>query len=468
MTAPAANAAPTTSTNDDAKVAQEVGMMFAHEYYTFLNKEPSRLHCFYNKNSTLSHGLQGENVDVTHGQQAIHSKILDLDFEDCKVLVRNVDCQRSLDGSIIIQVLGELSNRGGPAQKFAQTFFLAVQPKGFYVLNDIFRYLKDDIDEYYEEAEEEQEHIQEAQVAQVAQELERQEPEPEVVVAVATEPVAAEAPIEEAVIEKVEPVEEEKEKILAPETKKSEKKADRKSDKKSEKKDGKKETKKEAEHEKKEEVVVETTPAPVEPTPAPEAPVQPPKPAAPKTWANLAANNSTQWGSHVSAAKATSVNVLPTPTPAPKPTPAQAPKPISTHRPNGREEYHSIYIKNITEKMTLDQLREAFAQFGTVKHLELTRGKTCAFLDFSTPEAMHAALKQNTVRVGSETVLAEERHRTNSNGPQTRRPFNSSTTNGHGPQGAHRGRGGSIRGGASDRKPTPRPSDKSAPAVAVK
>ncbi|KAG0096086.1 hypothetical protein BGZ93_005019 [Podila epicladia] len=454
MTAPAANAAPTTSTNDDAKVAQEVGMMFAHEYYTFLNKEPSRLHCFYNKNSTLSHGLQGENVD------AIHSKILDLDFEDCKVLVRNVDCQRSLDGSIIIQVLGELSNRGGPAQKFAQTFFLAVQPKGFYVLNDIFRYLKDDIDEYYEEAEEEQEHIQEAQVAQVAQELERQEPEPEVVVAVATEPVAAEAPIEEAVIEKVEPVEEEKEKILAPETKKSEKKADRKSDKKSEKKDGKKETKKEAEHEKKEEVVVETTPAP--------APVQPPKPAAPKTWANLAANNSTQWGSHVSAAKATSVNVLPTPTPAPKPTPAQAPKPISTHRPNGREEYHSIYIKNITEKMTLDQLREAFAQFGTVKHLELTRGKTCAFLDFSTPEAMHAALKQNTVRVGSETVLAEERHRTNSNGPQTRRPFNSSTTNGHGPQGAHRGRGGSIRGGASDRKPTPRPSDKSAPAVAVK
>ena len=69
MTAPAANA-PATSTNDDAKVAQEVGMMFAHEYYTFLNKEPSRLHCFYNKNSTLSHGLQGESVDVTHGQQA--------------------------------------------------------------------------------------------------------------------------------------------------------------------------------------------------------------------------------------------------------------------------------------------------------------------------------------------------------------------------------------------------------------
>ncbi|KAF9217372.1 hypothetical protein BGZ59_004682 [Podila verticillata] len=458
MTAPAANAAPTTSTNDDAKVAQEVGMMFAHEYYTFLNKEPSRLHCFYNKNSTLSHGLQGESVD------AIHSKILDLDFEDCKVLVSNVDCQRSLDGSIIIQVLGELSNRGGPAQKFAQTFFLAVQPKGFYVLNDIFRYLKDDIDEYYEEAEEEQEHIQEAQEAEAEAEPEVQEPKSEVVVAVAiVEPVAAEAPIEEAVVEKVE-VEEEKEKTPAPETKKSEKK-DKKSDKKSEKKD-KKETKKE-EPEKKEEVAVETpTPisAPVEPTPVLEAPV-PPKPAAPKTWANLAANNSTQWGSHVSGAKATSVNVLPTP--APKPTPTQAPKPVSTHRPSGREEYHSIYIKNVTDKMTLDQLREAFAHFGTVKHLELTRGKTCAFLDFATSEAMHAALKQNTVRVGSETVLAEERHRSNSNVPQTRRPFNN-TTNGHGPQGAHRGRGGSIRGGASDRKPASRPSEKSSPAVAVK
>ncbi|KAG0371867.1 hypothetical protein BGX24_001060, partial [Mortierella sp. AD032] len=147
MTATTSNASAPVNGEATAVASHEVGMMFVHEYYTFLNKEPSRLHCFYNKQSTMSHGIQGEDTEVCHGQQAsdnIHAKILALDFEDCKVLVSNVDSQTSLNGGIMIQVLGEMSNRGGPSQKFVQTFFLAEQPKGFYVLNDIFRYLKDD------------------------------------------------------------------------------------------------------------------------------------------------------------------------------------------------------------------------------------------------------------------------------------------------------------------------------------
>ena len=55
------NASPTTL---------EVGMAFLHEFYTFLNKEPSRLHLFYNKNSTMSHGFQGDDIETCHGQQA--------------------------------------------------------------------------------------------------------------------------------------------------------------------------------------------------------------------------------------------------------------------------------------------------------------------------------------------------------------------------------------------------------------
>lgn len=47
----------------------EVGFMFVHEYYTFLNKEPNRLHCFYNKKSTLTHGTEGESIKTCHGQQ---------------------------------------------------------------------------------------------------------------------------------------------------------------------------------------------------------------------------------------------------------------------------------------------------------------------------------------------------------------------------------------------------------------
>ncbi|RKO93948.1 hypothetical protein BDK51DRAFT_18648, partial [Blyttiomyces helicus] len=132
----------------------EVGWLFVQEYYTFLNREPSKLHCFYNKKSCFSHGHEGENnVKLCHGQAEIHNRIIELDFQDCKVLVSNVDSQASLNGGIIVQVLGEMSNKSGASHKFAQTFFLAEQPNGYYVLNDIFRFLKEDIDNEYDEAE---------------------------------------------------------------------------------------------------------------------------------------------------------------------------------------------------------------------------------------------------------------------------------------------------------------------------
>ena len=74
-----------------------------------------------------------------------------MDFHDCKVFVTNVDSQASCSGGVIVQVLGELSNKGAEASKFCQTFFLAEQPEGYYVLNDIFRYLKEDIETGYED-----------------------------------------------------------------------------------------------------------------------------------------------------------------------------------------------------------------------------------------------------------------------------------------------------------------------------
>ncbi|KAF9189529.1 hypothetical protein BGZ51_004135 [Haplosporangium sp. Z 767] len=510
----AANTANTTTStapaSDEAAInIHEVGMMFVHEYYTFLNKEPSRLHCFYNKQSTMSHGIQGEETQICHGQQAsavmglmavavlisIHAKILDLDFEDCKVLVRNVDSQSSLNGGIMIQVLGEMSNKGGPSQKFVQTFFLAVQPKGYFVLNDILRYLKDEeveVEEYETELLPETENEAEAViVVDVPLEV-----AVEAALEVAVEAVVEEvAPVIEALaVEVVKPVEATKvenveEKKPATEEKKStDKKADHKRhDKKSEKKekDSKKDARKEIERVEKshppepsskkqaesaevtqDQTASTPTPAAAETVAAPApAPAEPPKPS---TWASTAARNSNQWGTHASSAKAVSVNV---PQATPKPQPQGQPQGQSKfqeRRPNGREEYYSIFIKNVTERMTADQLREAFATFGPIKNLELVHKRYCAYIDFGTAEAMQAALKQNKVNVGSETVLAEERRRP---GPQSgNRPFHYQNTaggsSGHqGPQGGHRG-GRSSRGGFQDRKPIQRP-DKAAPTVAV-
>jgi hypothetical protein len=85
----------------------------------------------------------------------INDKIMSLGFEDCKVYISNVDCQTSAEGGIMVQVIGELSNRGGRWRKFVQTFFLAEQHAGFFVLNDVRRFIKDENDEEDEEEEEE-------------------------------------------------------------------------------------------------------------------------------------------------------------------------------------------------------------------------------------------------------------------------------------------------------------------------
>lgn len=96
----------------------------------------------------LSSFVQGDSLIFLI--QEIRKKIEDLHFEDCRVLVSQVDSQISANNGILVQVLGEMCNMDGPLQKFSQTFFLAPQINGYYVLNDIFRFLKDEVNiDYY-------------------------------------------------------------------------------------------------------------------------------------------------------------------------------------------------------------------------------------------------------------------------------------------------------------------------------
>ena len=78
--------------------------------------------------------------------QAIAERIKELDFHECKVLLTNVDIQSS-ETNIVLQVIGAMSNRGAPRNKFVQTFILARQPVGFYVLNDMLRFIQDEGDD---------------------------------------------------------------------------------------------------------------------------------------------------------------------------------------------------------------------------------------------------------------------------------------------------------------------------------
>lgn len=73
-----------------------------------------------------------------------------------------------------------MSNKSEPHHKFVQTFVLATQPNGYFVLNDICRYLNEDVDEIVED--------EPAQEQPVAEEKEEPVAEPETV----PEPAAAE------------------------------------------------------------------------------------------------------------------------------------------------------------------------------------------------------------------------------------------------------------------------------------
>lgn len=119
-----------------------LGREFVRQYYTMLNEGPQNLFRFYSDNSSLIHGNEpGENVTPAHGQADINKKLMSLNFKDCHTKIRQVDSLETVQKSVVIQVIGELSNNGQPMRRFFQTFILAPRsPTHYYVRNDIFRY----------------------------------------------------------------------------------------------------------------------------------------------------------------------------------------------------------------------------------------------------------------------------------------------------------------------------------------
>lgn len=126
---------------------QDISWAFVQQYYTHVNKSPEKLHLFYNKNSTAIHGIETGGGTPSVGQPEIFKLLSKHDFKNCKVMVSNIDCQKTLADGVLVQVIGEMANEGEPSQKFVQTILLAPQNHGYYVLNDILRFLKEDAPE---------------------------------------------------------------------------------------------------------------------------------------------------------------------------------------------------------------------------------------------------------------------------------------------------------------------------------
>lgn len=75
--------------------------------------------------------------------QAINDKILALHYGEFIAEITTVDAQESYNGGVIVLVTGYLTGKDSVRRKFSQSFFLAPQDKGYFVLNDVFRYVDD-------------------------------------------------------------------------------------------------------------------------------------------------------------------------------------------------------------------------------------------------------------------------------------------------------------------------------------
>ncbi|KAI3801161.1 hypothetical protein L1987_29264 [Smallanthus sonchifolius] len=80
-------------------------------------------------------------MSITTTMDDINAKILSLNYGDFKAEIKSVDAQESLEGGISVLVTGYLTGTDDIQQQFAQSFFLAPQDKGYFVLNDMFQYM---------------------------------------------------------------------------------------------------------------------------------------------------------------------------------------------------------------------------------------------------------------------------------------------------------------------------------------
>lgn len=122
--------------------AQVVGNAFVQQYYHILHHSPGLVFRFYQDISKLGRPEDDGSMSITTTMEAINHKILSLNYGDFRAEIKSVDSQESFNGGVHVFVTGSLTGNDTLIRNFSQTFFLAPQDRGYFVLNDMFRYVE--------------------------------------------------------------------------------------------------------------------------------------------------------------------------------------------------------------------------------------------------------------------------------------------------------------------------------------
>ncbi|PHT33644.1 hypothetical protein CQW23_25444 [Capsicum baccatum] len=118
-----------------------VAISFVDQYYHISQNLIHLMYRFYKENSVLSWPLPDGEIKSVTTSEGINEFIVSSHFKSNKVEVTTTDCQSSAAGGVLVVVTGCLIGQDESRKRFSQTFFLTPQEMGYYVLNDIFRFI---------------------------------------------------------------------------------------------------------------------------------------------------------------------------------------------------------------------------------------------------------------------------------------------------------------------------------------
>ncbi|KAI7733304.1 hypothetical protein M8C21_025294 [Ambrosia artemisiifolia] len=393
--------------------AQVVGNAFVEQYYHILHQSPELVHKFYQDSSILSRPDANGQMSSVTTMQAIDEKIQSLDYKNCKAEIKTADAQDSHQSGVIVLVTGCLTGKDNVKRKFAQTFFLAPQEKGYFVQNDVFRFVEESappektstpVDDIVDSAPKDLA-VQTSEVTHVSDDNPKNETAHNLAADdLNTRPEICDAEDKEGSGSGLE-----------------------------------------------EEVVDE--PAPVQISPNETGHIQKPDssatPEEKKSYASIV--RVTKISGSSGHGQTGSLRWAPAKTDQHKSRPAKpSPEPetlvsVVVNGPDSNhvndDEGHSIYVRNLPMNATVAHLEEEFKKFGPIKSNGIQvrsnkqQGFCFGFVEFESLDSMHSAIKAPSITIGNRQVVVEEKR----------------TTTRVGSSGGGRGRYSSGRGGGGFR-----------------
>ncbi|KAE9617589.1 putative RNA recognition motif domain, NTF2-like domain-containing protein [Lupinus albus] len=120
----------------------QVGTYFVGQYYHVLQTQPEFVHQFYSDASTMLR-IDGHARETAAAMLQIHAMVMSLNYTGIEI--KTAQSMESWNGGVLVMVSGSVEVKEySRRRKFMQTFFLAPQEKGFFVLNDIFHFVEED------------------------------------------------------------------------------------------------------------------------------------------------------------------------------------------------------------------------------------------------------------------------------------------------------------------------------------